>query len=180
MIEFPQKLSAGDSLVIEIDPQTIGDQTYNSIGYACTVNLRGLGNPVDITAVTDGDGWKATLTPTLSAKLQAGALKWAVVATSSTERVTLATGALLVEDNVADLNSFDPRSSAKQALDAAENALATFSSSGGKIKKYTIGNRQMEFATTSEILVVISYWKVRVANESGVTRDLKVRFNNGL
>ena len=180
MIEFPQKLNAGDSLVIEIDPQIIGDQTYKSDSYALTINLRGLGTPVDITAAVSGNGWKATLTPAMSAKLLPGAVKWAAVATSSTERVTLGHGLLTIDDNVSALNSYDPRTVAQKALTDAENALATFSSSGGKIKKYTIGSRQMEFATTQEIMVAISYWRIRVANEAGFTRDIKVRFNYGL
>jgi len=109
MIEFPQKLNAGDSLVIEIDPQIIGDQTYKSDSYALTINLRGLGTPVDITAAVSGNGWKATLTPAMSAKLLPGAVKWAAVATSSTERVTLGHGLLTIDDNVSALNSYDPR-----------------------------------------------------------------------
>lgn len=180
MIEFPQKLNAGDSLVIEIPSQTVGDQVYKSSTHTLTVNLRGLGTPVDITAGADGTGWKATLTPTMSAKLLPGAVKWAVVATSSTERVTLGHGLITIDDNVSSLNSYDPRTVAQKALADAENALATFSSSGGKVKKYTIGSRQMEFATTQEIMVAISYWRVRVANEAGFTRDIKVRFTNGL
>lgn len=180
MIAFPQKLIIGDSLIINIDPQSVGSAVYKSQGYALTVNMRSLAAPITIPAVANGDGWTATLTPVTSATLVSGLLRWAVVVTSSTERVTLATGNLMVEANIATATTFDPRTVAQKALVDAENALATFSSSGGKIKKYTIGSRQMEFATTQEILVAISYWRVRVANEAGFTRDIKVRFNYGL
>ena len=176
MINFPQKITAGDSLCISIPPQEHAGNTYTSSNYALKVLLRGIGSSVDIACVANGDGWTATLSPTQSQLLQAGVVKWVAVVSSSSERITIQSGTILLEDDLTNATNYDARTVAQKALADAENALATFASSGGKVKKYVIANRQMEFETSAEIMVAINYWKIKVANEKGRNRDLLTRF----
>lgn len=173
-------MTAGDSLSLIIEPQYLGGTLYSNTDYDLKIILRGIAASIDLVATKNDKYWLVTMTPLQSQLLQSGLVRWVATAYSATERVTLQKGTMLVEADLTGSVSFDARSIAQKALADAENALATFSSSGGKVKKYTIGNRQMEFATIAEILESISYWKIRVANEQGRNRDKLVRFVDGI
>ena len=181
MIKFPKKITAGDSLSLAIDPQYLGTTLYSALDYTLKIILRGIGGSVDIDATQNGNQWLAVMTPSQSQALQAGTVKWVAIASKGeAERITLKSGTVLIESDLTGAQNYDARTIAQKALAAAENALATFASSGGKVKKYVIANRQMEFETSAEIMVAINYWKIKVANEQGKNRDLLVRFSNGV
>jgi hypothetical protein len=181
MIKFPKRITAGDSLKLSIDPQYLGGVMYSAIDYTLKIILRGIGGSVDIEATQSSNQWIAVMTPLQSQVLQAGVVKWVAIASKgTTERVTVGNGTVLIEVDLTGATNYDARTIAQKALAAAENALATFASSGGKVKKYVIANRQMEFETSAEIMVAINYWKIKVANEQGKNRDLLVRFSNGV
>ena len=58
----------------------------------------------------------------------------------------------------------DPRTRAEKALEAAEDALASFKM-GRRVSSYSIDGRSMTFTSTGEILEVIKYWRKRVYAE---------------
>lgn len=71
----------------------------------------------------------------------------------------------------------DPRTRAEKALEAAEDALASFKM-GRRVSSYSIDGRSMTFTSTGEILEVIKYWLKRVYAEryGGKTSVSLVRF----
>jgi hypothetical protein len=61
---------------------------------------------------------------------------------------------------------YDSRSIAVRALEAAQAALANFSATGGRVKRYAINGRDMEFDAASDILVLVNYWENEVRREN--------------
>lgn len=178
-------LTKGDSAQWDDDPWIINGKTYDSSAYTLKYVLRGPA-VLDLTAAANGQGWTTTLSTTNSATLTPGSYTWAAILTSASERITVATGALAVgNDILAAAAGYDGRSVAEIALADAEAALSTFRASRGRTKKYTIGSRSMEFDSAADILVEISYWRIKVRNENslrdiadglGNPRNLYVRF----
>lgn len=183
---FPANLIVGDSATWSDDPFLVDGHRYDSGTYALKYELRGPGQPITLTAVANGQGWKTALSATVSAGLAAGTWFWVAVLTATGERVTIARGEVAVAaDLVAAGANFDGRSIAEQSLADAEAALANLTKSGRKVGRYTIGNRSAQNYTPAELVQAISYWRLRVANERqakdiadglGNPKNLYVRF----
>lgn len=181
------ELQQGDSAIWDDVSAVMNDVVYTSAGYTLKYELRGPGAPLTLTATPKGSGWTTTLTTAQSAALTPGKWWWSAFFSATGVRVTAGQGEFTVTPDIsAAVGVFDGSTIAETALKAAESALASFTSSNGKIKKYTIGSRSMEFATVPEILEVISYWKARVFTEQsaksvaqglGDPRRIFVRFN---
>jgi hypothetical protein len=170
------KLYAGDSASWHDDPRTIGGARYSSADWVLTYELRGP-TVLTLAAVADSDGWRTTITTAQSSALQAGSYLWGAFLTRSGERKTVGTGALAVEANLATVAApIDARTAAQRALADCEAALATFKSSGGKVKSYTIGTRQTEFHSLQDLMAVRRFWARRVQRERGESRQLLVSF----
>jgi hypothetical protein len=181
-------IQQGDSATWNDEQVTLADGVnYNSTAFTLKYELRGPGNPLTLTAAANGSGWTTTMTTAQSEGLTPGKWWWAAFYSATGIRTTAGQGEFTSTPDIgAAAGVFDGSTAAEIALKAAEAALASFTSSNGKIKKYTIGSRSMEFATVPEILQVISYWKARVATEQsaksiaqglGDPRRLFVRFN---
>jgi hypothetical protein len=184
----PANLTVGDSAVWNDQPFT--DRTtgaiYDARTYALTYEFRGPGAPLTLNAVANGTGWSTTLTPAQGAQLVAGAWYWAAILTASGQRITIAHGEIEVAPDLTAMSmGYDGRTVAEIALADAESALASFKSSNGKVKRYTIGSRTFEFSSIAEIMQAISYWRARVMAERaargisdglGNPRNLMVRF----
>ena len=56
-----------------------------------------------------------------------------------------------------DLN-FDPRTYAQKCLDQARAALSKYTASGGRVRRYTIGSRSLEYSSVSELQKLVDYW----------------------
>lgn len=181
------QLQQGDSAYWNDDPFTDSNNVnYTSVGYSLTYELRG---PASLTlnAVADGQGWRTTLNTTSSSTLTPGLYSWAAYIKATGVRITAGSGELTVSADLSAVSGvFDGRSAAEIALAAAESALATFKSTSGLVKSYTIGGRTMQFQDATQILGIISYWRGRVLNEQhtksiknglGDPRRLLVRFS---
>jgi thiamine pyrophosphate-dependent acetolactate synthase large subunit-like protein len=57
-------------------------------------------------------------------------------------------------------------SQAVRALASARAALATFNSTGGRVKRYAIGGREMEFHSIGDCLRLVAYWQAIVNKET--------------
>ena len=184
-MNIPPTITVNDTPSWTDDPVVLNGVRYDSGRYALAYEIRG---PVSLTltAAVNGQGWKTVLGAVQSATLAAGQYWWQAVVTRTGERITVSKGELTVEPDLAATASvYDGRTIAEKALADAEAALASFRSSNGKVKRYTIGSRSMEFATIAELLQVVNYWRVRVMNEStrksianghGNPRNLLTRF----
>lgn len=181
-------LPAGDSTSWHDDSLLLPDgRSADSSVWTLRYYLRGPGS-VDVTAAADGSGWKSSLSASATAALGAGTYAWtAVVTNAALEHITVGTGQLTIAPNLTgSLPNFDPLTPAQRALANCEAAMATFNATGGKVKKYTIAGREMEFQTISDLMTLHSFWKAKVLSETnaaniaqglGNNRNLYVRFN---
>ncbi|MET3134621.1 hypothetical protein AAKU55_004921 [Oxalobacteraceae bacterium GrIS 1.11] len=156
-----------------------------SADWTLTYQLRGP-SQLALTAAADGEGWRTAIGSAASAALLPGAYAWAAYLSKAGERVTIGGGSLsILADLAASAGPMDARSLAERALADCEAALASFKSSGGKVKSYTIGSRQTEYHSLTELMALRDFWQRRVnkeraqsaiANGRGNPRRLLVRF----
>lgn len=179
-------LPSGDSAIWLDDPVTLPDgRTADASAWVMTYYLRGPA-ALDIVASAAGKNWSTTLTATASAALGAGTYAWTAIIVNGDERITVGSGQSLITPDLTKLTgTFDPRSKAQIALDACEAAMATFNATGGKVKRYEIAGRTMEFQTIGDLMTLHSFWKAKVmselssqsvANGLGNPRNLYTRF----
>lgn len=181
MSDIVNQLIAGDSL----DFTTSVDGYPASDGWILSYALRGP-SVIDLSASASGRDYHVYVSAATTAAWVPGSYSWSSFVTLSGQRYTVGQGTLQISPNLAaQVAGYDGRSPAEKALADAETALATFKSTNGRVKKYTIGQRSMEFSTSAEILQVISYWKTKVlnaqtadsiANGLGNPRNLMTRF----
>lgn len=180
-------ITSGDSASWVDDPVLLADgRTVGAVdGWTLTYALRGP-SQLDITATTSATQWFSALTATASEGLTAGLYNWVAVIAKGSERFTVGGGQITVTADLTKVTAaFDGRSQAQKALADCETALATFNNTGGRVKKYEIAGRSMEFHTIGELLNLHSFWKAKVlaegtsqavANGLGNPRNLHVRF----
>jgi len=61
---------------------------------------------------------------------------------------------------------FDHRTTAQRMLALAEAALEKYTTSGGRVRSYTIGTRQLTFSSAQEIIDLVKYWRYQVHLEA--------------
>ena len=187
-MKIPKTISVGDS-VNWLDVPMIDSRASTWITSALWQLVYELRGPTQATATTvvQGDGWASSLTPAVTATLQAGTYLWAAyLVDAAGDRRNIGGGNLKVVANLSLVTTpIDARSVARKALEDCETALATFNKSGGKIKSYAIGGRQTEFQSLQDLMALHSFWQRRVNNEvaresirngRGNPRNLRVRF----
>jgi hypothetical protein len=166
-------LAQGDGSYWLDDPYTDANGvTYDSAGYQLAYTIAGpIDSPVSLAASANGPGWRTELTATVSAGLAAGLYWWQAVLTAPNVRLTIGSGELEIARSLASVTGrYDGRSLAERALADAEEALAKFQASGGRLKQYKIGGREMVFQDDSQILKVLSYWRMRVMRERNAAK----------
>lgn len=178
---FPNPILAGDTLDFSV---AVSDYPA-SAGWTLTYSLRGASS-IDLVASADGDAYRVQATAATTATWIPDKYSYAAVVAKDADRYTVGSGSLTIAADLTQAQAgYDSRSIAEKALADAEAALASYNASRGMVKKYTIGQRSMEFSTSSEILEIINYWRLRVANEGaaasianglGNPRRLRVRF----
>lgn len=176
----------GDSRTWLDDPVVLNDgRTADAASWVLLYALRGPSS-VDLTATASGRQWSTTLSAAASAVLAAGDYVWAAILTKGSERITATSGKLAITTDLASTTApFDGRTTAQIALANCEAAMATFNATGGKVKRYEIAGRTMEFQTIGELLELHAFWQARVmgeatansvANGQGNPRNLFTRF----
>jgi hypothetical protein len=179
-------LPSGDSATWLDDAVTLPDgRTADASSWVMTYYLRGQSS-LDLVATASNQSWSTTLTAVASALLGAGNYAWTAIITSGLERITIGSGQLVITPDVTQQGGvFDPRSKAQIALEACESAMATFNATGGKVKRYEIAGRTMEFQTIGDLMTLHSFWKAKVMAEGsaqsiasglGNPRNLYTRF----
>lgn len=160
-------LTAGDSATW-YDPPWLDCQFSTllaSDGWELTYQLRG---PTQLTlaAVAEGSGWRTVLSTEDSATLVKATYIWAAYLSRPGERKTAGGGTIFVKPDLAAVVApIEGRSKARKALEDCEEALASFKSSGGKVKSYTIGTRQTEFHSLADLMMVRDFWQRKVNQE---------------
>ena len=165
VMKIPAQITAGDSASWS-DDAFVGDagRLLESSAYTLTYSLRGPAQ-LDLTAVAAGRGWVTTL----AANTLMAAGQFSVVArlTSSSERITVGTGRLVVLPDLTSLPAGGEfRSQAELDLAQVDAAIA-----GSRTESYKIGTREAKRYSIVELLAIRSLLLVKVENERA-TRDL--------
>lgn len=130
------------------------------------------GAVIDLTAAAEGDDHRFTALASVTGGWSAGSYGWAEWVERGAEVYTTATGqAVIAPDPRAASAGSDTRSLAQKTLDDLLSAKAQWDASAGRQRRYKIGEREMEFASESEIVDKIRFWEGRVTLEK-VNADL--------
>ena len=144
----------------------------NSSTHTLTYYLRTNKNAESATAVgtAAGDGgWSFTIDSTTSAGFDAGEWYFQAVATAISDgaKTTIGAGSIAVLPSLGysgTAGAFDGRSQAEKDLDAVTAAIRALMS-GGAVREYRIGERQLARYSLSELLMLQSRLKAEVARE---------------
>ena len=124
------------------------------------------GTAISITATTSGEDYVVTVAPATTATWGAGDYGWFRWVEKTGYRHEIDSGQVTIISNPATVAvGTDTRSQAQKAVDDLLAAKATFTATNGNVKRYVIGNREMEFKTASEIDEQYNFWQARLTRE---------------
>lgn len=107
-----------------------------------------------------------SVAPTTTATWTAGEYTWSAWVEKSGERRTVDNGLVTLKYDPNVVASYDGRTVAQKALEDARTALANFSATSGRVKRYAIAGREMEFDAAADILKLVSFWQNEVSREN--------------
>ena len=127
--------------------------------------------PIELTASTDPDGRRYNIqaSPATTAAWAPGAYAWVrwVEKAGAAQTLDDVYGELVVKADPRTLpQGFDGRSQAAKAVDDIKAAMATFTSSNGTIKSYSIGSRQVTYRDKAEIITDLDFWQRQLDAEN--------------
>jgi enamine deaminase RidA (YjgF/YER057c/UK114 family) len=158
-------LIAGDSLSVLVS----GGAHPASAGWVLKMTLvpRVQGpSVVVITAAAEGDDHRLQVGKTATTAWQPGQYAWAQWVEKGDEAKTLDRGQITIQPDPRTMPvGTDTRSQAVQALESCKTALADFRAGKGLKRRYKIGEREMEFTSTAEVLREIKFWQNQVDAE---------------
>ena len=146
-----------------------------SAGWVLTYRLipRTSGTPISIVGTASGDDHRTSAVASTTATWTAGEDSWVAYVDLSGEHYVVDEGVVTLLPNLATATAYDGRSKAAKALEDAETALANFQATGGRVRRYSIAGREMEFDGAGEILKLVSYWRVQVTRENAASAVAK-------
>ena len=139
-----------------------------SAGWVLTYRLipRVSGTPISIGGTASGDDHRTSAVASTTATWAAGEYSWVGYVDLAGEHYVVDEGTVTLLPNLATASAYDGRSKAAKALEDAETALASFQATGGRVKRYSIAGREMEFDNAGDILTLVSYWRIQVTQEA--------------
>lgn len=166
------KIVVGDTLDFVTTLPDYPAATY-TLKYRLIPRTAGTAIDITCTAGTEEYDHRCGVAAATTATWTAGEYSWASWVESGAERYSVDSGTVTLLPNLALATAYDGRSVAEKALDDANAALASFQSSGGRVKRYSIGGREMEFDNAGDILTLVSYWRIEVKRERAATAIAK-------
>jgi hypothetical protein len=192
-VKIPPEITAGTTVTWDDLPTT--DYLGNPVGcstHTLTYYLRynEVFEAITATAASNGTDWRTTLSSTTSASMAAGTWYFSAIATalSDAAKLEIGRGSMRVSPSLAysdTAKAFDGRTQAQKDLEAVQQAIRTLLS-GGSVKEYRIGQRQIKRYDLAELLQLEAKLKADVkreetaqlmANGLGNPRNMFVRFN---
>jgi hypothetical protein len=169
---LPARITAGDTLDL-----SFGLAAYPaSAGWVLKMRLVPRvsgGSAAQLVSTPAGDNHRLQASAVTTAAWAAGVYGWAAWVELGAVQITVGTGETTV---AADLRTaaagVDIRSLAQRALDDALAALAAWTPT---TKRWQIGDRTQEFASTADILAVVAYWQQQVRKEQRTAAALAGR-----
>lgn len=177
----PRAIVAGDTAKWTV---ALGDYPASD-GWTLTYALRNATAKVDITAGTSGADHAVEVAASVTAGWAPGIYAWSAHVTKGAERYTVRSGTIEVRANLAAAAPLDARSQAAKAVDDLKAALATFKATAGRVRRYAIAGRDVEFESLSEMMKLLQMWQRELASEQARDRinagqrsplSLQVRF----
>lgn len=162
----PTEIVAGDTAKWKI---SLGDYLATD-GWVLSYSLRNASNHYDLTSTADGSDHLVEVLASDSATWAPGEYQYAAHVTLSAERYTVRRGVIRVTSNFADLIPYEYRTQAAKAVDDLKAALATFKATAGRVKRYSIAGRDVEFESLTEMLKLLAMWQRELANEQAADR----------
>lgn len=118
---------------------------------------------ISITATAEGDDHRVLVAAATTAGWAADSYTWSAWVDKAGEKYTVQDGQIVIKaDPRTAAAGHDGRSLARKALDDARTALAAWKPTQ---RRYKIGEREMEFNGTADIIKLITYWERQVASE---------------
>ncbi len=165
-ITLPTTHRAGDTLTGRFE---LSDYPA-SASWVLTFTLSKASTKLTATCSASGDAHALSVAASTTAGWAVGDYAWVAHVAKAGERYTLATGSIqILPDLAGAVSGTDTRSTARQALDAAESALVTF---GGKayLQESSIGDRRQKFATPGDFLAFVDRLRQQVKAEERAER----------
>lgn len=174
------KIVAGDTLYFEDEIPARPPSAGWTLKYQLTpVFTTPVQTPITLTATTSGETYLIQESTLGTAEWVPGRYSWARWVEKTGERETLdpdgnanaplAPFVEILPNPETRAQGYDPRSPARQALDAVNAVLATWGTNA-HIQEYTIGNRSMRFATKADAIAQRDMLKAEVWREEEVSR----------
>lgn len=133
--------------------------------------------PIELASVAEGDDHRTQVSAATTANWAPDSYGWAAWVEKGAEKYTVKSGQIVVTPNPRTAAAgLDTRSLARKALDDAKAAFAAWSPTK---RRYRIGDREMEFSSTAEVLRVISYWQMEVNREAAAGDATQAALNGG-
>jgi len=161
-----KQLVAGDSLsfytsVPEFQPSAGWVLNYRLVPQNASLTA------IELAAADAGEQHRVYAAATSTESWQPGVYSWTSwveqEVSGQVERYTLESGQITVLPNPRTVAAgYDNRSQARKALDDAKAALAAWSPTR---RRYKIGEREMEFNSSADIIKLITYWEAQVKSE---------------
>lgn len=170
-LDMQSVLRVGDTL----DFTTTLTDYPASAGWVLTYRLvpRTSGTAITIVGIAVGDDHRTVAAATTTATWTAGEYSFSGYVDLATEHYTVDDGVITLLPNLSTASAYDGRSQAQKALEDAQTALANFQATGGRVRRYSIAGREMEFDNGGELLKLVSYWQAEVWKETAAKRRAK-------
>lgn len=122
---------------------------------------------VTLTAITYATtDYRVQAAPATTTAWVPGVYTWTRWVEKVGARQSLGTGEIQVQADPSALpQGTDLRTQAEKALADCQTALANFQATGGRVKRYAIAGREMEFDGASDIIALVNYWQIQVTRE---------------
>lgn len=136
-----------------------------SAGWVLKIALvpRAGGSTITLTSTAEGDDHRFQVSAATTGAWAAGTYDWESYVEKAGELYAVSRGTTVVA-------AVGARSSARIALDAANDALLTFNPT---VRRYSIAGREMEFADRAELVAYVQFLESQVAREENAERISK-------
>lgn len=175
-MNIPSKITAGDFVVWDDSPSSdnLGNQIF-APDWVLKYDLRQSGiTNLTLTAAQNGSGWRTALPAASSATYGPGKVFWQAWASKGSERVTLGSGYINMQKNLAAAaNTEEFRTPSEVDLAAVQTAIRNMIN-GGAVQEYSINGRSLRKIDLSELRAMEASLKAVVARENAANN-----INNG-
>lgn len=163
-----QELVAGDTLNFLSSTPGYSAADGWTLKYRLVPRTAG-GAAITLTATAEGADHRVQVAASTTANWVADTYGWSAwVENTGGEKYTVQSGQIVIKpDPRQAAGGADTRSLARRALDDARTALAAWKPTK---RRYRIGDREMEFNTTADIVQAINYWELQVQREDQAAR----------